>query len=104
MIDIIMSEHGIERLRQRVQRKVSKRTLSLAIERGLQKHQLSGRLQNYVLSRSGDDKTCYVYQGKIFIFRDNIFITVIILPRLLRSDELKAIRKRNTLHIACQDE
>jgi len=83
---IIITNHGKERIKKRigVSKSLSEKIAVKALEKGLKHSDTKGKLKKFLDGLYLSHKTANnmrIYARKIFLFRDNLLITVIDLPK-----------------------
>jgi hypothetical protein len=87
---VIVTDHGTQRIKDRLglSKKIADKTAQKALDRGVGHSETKGNLRRYI------DKVYYseqkannirVYNRKIYLFRDDVLITVLNLPHNLSS-------------------
>lgn len=88
--------HGKNRLKERVgiPKRASQRQTQRAFERGITLEETVGSLRNYldgVYLREGTANNLRIWNGSVYIFKDERLLTVYALPSRFRKTELSII-------------
>lgn len=112
-MDARITRHGAKRVRQRlgVPRSAVKRSAEKALRDGIGHNEASGAVQGYIATLynayGGAANNIRIYNGFVYIFNENILITVLILPGELRKQagyQQKRLRRRkDELHTDDQE-
>jgi hypothetical protein len=95
----VVTNHATQRLKERagIGKKSSKNMAEKALERGLTHADLQGNLKKYVdgaFKRSKSGNNFRVYGEKLYVFKDNILITVFNLPNNLKKVANKLSKRK----------
>lgn len=91
--------HGKNRLKERVgiPKRASQRQTQRAFERGITLEETVGSLRNYldgVYLREGTANNLRIWNGSVYIFKDERLLTVYALPSRFRKTELSIMKKK----------
>lgn len=86
MRDVIMTEHSVQRTKDRVglSKKIANKNAQKALEFGITHSESKGGLRRYLdklYLSNGNANNVRVYHRYVYLFRDNRLITVMNLPR-----------------------
>lgn len=95
----VVTNHAVKRIRERVgvNKRATENLARKALKDGLSHKDLSGNLRRYVDSvffRSRTANNLKVLHDKVYIFKNNVLITVISLPQNLAKVALKIKNRR----------
>ena len=98
----VVTKHGQERLKERlgVNKKSCSRVADLALERGLGRGETQGRLNAHLNSLYRTHKkgnNMKVYNRKVFLFHDNLLITVLPLDKKYNDDIVQQTMMKGSL-------
>lgn len=91
--------HGKNRLKERVgiPKRASQKQTQRAFEKGITHKETVGSLRNYldgVFLREGTANNIRVWNGSVYIFKDETLLTVYALPTRFRKTELTLMKKK----------
>ena len=90
MNNIIITDHASKRIKQRmgIKKKAQYKTVERAYSKGIRHCEVNGRLKRYVdkayLSH-GKSNNIRIYGDNMFLFHNNVLLTVCVLPTDLKS-------------------
>ena len=96
----IVSRHGDRRCRQHVgvPRKAVERTVQKALECGIDHRTATGSLQRYLAALynryDGNGNNIKVYGDKVYIFHDELLITVLNLPTEYQRSAISQLKRK----------
>lgn len=98
---IVVTHHAVKRIRERVgvTKKASDALALRALDEGLSHTELKGNLRKFVdglFLRSKSANNMRVLHDKVYLFKNNLLITVISLPHNLAKIALKLKRRKNS--------
>ena len=95
--------HGKNRLKERVgiPKRASQKQTQRAFEKGISIDETVGSLRNYldgVYLREGTANNLRVWNGSVYIFKDETLLTVYALPSRFRKTELTIMKKKKEIN------
>jgi hypothetical protein len=102
-----VTHHGTKRIRERcgIKAKGVDRLAKIAFEKGLTHSETKGELKRYITSLYFYNKTANnirIYGDKVYIFCDEVLVTVLDLPRTYRNIVNKLMRRRDNIEYSEQ--
>jgi len=93
----LLTIHGEQRIRDRIGKKIKPNISNEALNNGISHYEITGSLRRYIDSlylRNKKANNIKIYNYNIFLFSDNILITVLNLPNKYKGtvDNIKSKR------------
>jgi len=101
-MEIYISNHANDRLKERcgLKKKSKKRSVKIALEKGIKHSECTGRLKSYIdylFLSHGNGNNIRIYGNHVYIFYDTSLVTVLTLPNEHRAALNKINKKRKEL-------